>query len=295
MKEELTLDEVNTSYPGKVISFNPVEQTATIELQIEKYLDTYDEEHVKYDIPELQEVPCYFPRVKGFSITMPVEAGDECLVFFAHNGIDHWLYEGKKEAGLLEDMPSPDIQRKFDLSDAFAIVGFSNLTRVIKNFNPTDVELRNEGGDQIVRLKKDKDLELITPTHVLVDAPNTTMTGNQRVNGNVVVDGNHTTMGTGHVEGALHTNGAFTGATTGGFGAAVTAPNFAIGVGAAVVAATTQAAKMVIETMAAAVSGLDMLNLIAKYNAHVHPAGSIKDGEARGCSGDSAVTTSEVV
>ena len=66
-------------------------------------------------LPVLQDVPIVWPSGGGVTLTLPVAAGDECLLVIADRCIDAWWQSG----GVQLPMDS----RAHDLSDAFAIVG----------------------------------------------------------------------------------------------------------------------------------------------------------------------------
>lgn len=101
---------VHTMMPGKVISY--ANQRATIELGIAPVLD----DGTKLPYPPLIEVPIQFTRFGGYSITMPVNAGDTVAVFFCERSMTNWL-----QRGIVGE--APDTARFFSLSDAFAVPG----------------------------------------------------------------------------------------------------------------------------------------------------------------------------
>jgi hypothetical protein len=168
---------MNTSYPARIVSFDPVTQTAVVKLMIERYFSNLDEEYIVLPTQELVDVPCHFPRGGGYSITMPVVVGDDCLVFFAQRGIDHWLYEGVEETGGLLERPSPQHKRRNSLSDALALIGFGSgivaeEPLVIKEYNIDAIELRNEDRSQRVSLVVDTgNIEINTSTYDKLNVP----------------------------------------------------------------------------------------------------------------------------
>lgn len=162
---------INTCYPARIISFDPLTQTAVVKLVIEKFFSNLDENYVADAAAELTDVPCHFPQGGGHAITMPVIAGDNCLVFFAQRGTDHWVYEDLDEAGSLADRPSPQHKRSHSQSDALALIGFGSgiieKTKVITDFKPDAIEIRNVDRTQRVSLIVDsKDIEVVTDTNL---------------------------------------------------------------------------------------------------------------------------------
>ena len=118
MRETLTLTEVKAlkkeifsslhcALPGIVESFDPETQTASVQPVARKGL---------VSLPQLRDVPVFFPGGRGNGITWEVSQGDECLLVFSDLDIDSWFETGADEA--------PVSARQHDLSDAFAFVGF---------------------------------------------------------------------------------------------------------------------------------------------------------------------------
>ena len=151
---------MNTCYPARIISFDAVTQTAVVKLMIERYFSNLSANYQVLPTQELVDVPCHFPKGGGHAITMPVVAGDDCLVFFAQKGIDHWLYEGDEETGGLSGRPSPQHKRHNSLSDALALIGFGSgivaeTPKVITDFQVNAIEIRNEDRTQRISLVVD--------------------------------------------------------------------------------------------------------------------------------------------
>jgi hypothetical protein len=164
---------MNTCYPARIVSFDALTQTAVVKLMIERYFSDFGENYKVLPTQELVDVPCHFPKGGGHAITMPVVAGDDCLVFFAQKGIDHWLYEGDEETGGLLERPSPQHKRHNSLSDALALIGFGSgivaeTPKVITDFQVNAIEIRNEDRTQRISLVVDtKDIEIVTSANVV--------------------------------------------------------------------------------------------------------------------------------
>lgn len=164
---------MNTCYPARIVSFDALTQTAVVKLMIERYFSDLSANYQVLPTQELVDVPCHFPKGGGHAITMPVVAGDDCLVFFAQKGIDHWLYEGDEETGGLSGRPSPQHKRHNSLSDAMALIGFGSgivaeTPKVITDFQVNAIEIRNEDRTQRISLVVDtKDIEVVTSASVV--------------------------------------------------------------------------------------------------------------------------------
>lgn len=173
---------VNTSYPGRIVSFDEETQTAVVKPMMERYFSDLDKNYQVIPVENLVDVPCHFPKGGGHSITLPIKAGDDCMLFFAHKGIDHWLYDGKEETGGLLGRPSPQHLRSNCKSDAVALIGFgsgilADTPNTIQDFNNNAVELRNEDRTQRISLIVDtKDIEIESSNNLSVSAKDITIT-----------------------------------------------------------------------------------------------------------------------
>ena len=170
-------------------------------------------------------------------MTYPIKTGDPCLISFSQFGYDHWLIDNADSAGIRDDgHPQPWTQRKFDLADGFAQVGWNNLPTAIADYSANDAEFRNADRTQRVTLKEGGKVEIVTGTtsmvlapdgsitmdsdatvtittpSVTVDAANTTFTGNVKVDG--------TTTSTGLLTGSAGLSVVGTGTVTGDLTAA---------------------------------------------------------------------------
>lgn len=136
--------EIHTCLPGEIVSFNPDTQTATVKGCIRnKVIDT-DGNVTWIDPPRILEVPVVFlqSQKNGFSITYPVQAGDQCLLFFSERGYDNWL-----EYGSVQNPNEIGAPLAHQYNDAFALVGVSPYPSSIQNFQTDCIELRNKNRD----------------------------------------------------------------------------------------------------------------------------------------------------
>jgi len=147
------LTSVNVCYPAIIRSFDSVCQTIEAEVAI-KRLDGSK-------VSLLVDVPISLPTVQGFHLTMPIKSGDECIIVFSDRCIDEWFIKG--------GVQKQSEHRVHHLSDAFALIGVNSKPNVISNYNANDAELRNTAGDQFVRLKADKKIQIDTPTEVEIN------------------------------------------------------------------------------------------------------------------------------
>lgn len=141
MAEELT--GLRVASPGIITSFNAANQTATVQLAIREKINI-DGNETWTDIPELLDVPIVLPRAGGYVLTMPIQAGDECLVVFADYCIDAFYQSG----GVQNQVD----KRRHDLSDGIAIVGMWSQPNVIPNYSISSTQLRTDTGAAYIEI-----------------------------------------------------------------------------------------------------------------------------------------------
>lgn len=131
--------------PGIIQSFNPKEQTVTVQPAIREHLKKEDMSKEWTQLPLLLDVPIYFPRAGEYSLTMPVKKGDECLVVFLDSCMDAWWSYG----GIQNQIE----KRRHDLSDAVAFVGIWSQPNVLPNYSTDSCQLRTDTGEAYIELK----------------------------------------------------------------------------------------------------------------------------------------------
>ncbi len=106
---------VHTSLPGRVVDYDQVNQTATVQLGVQFSRRGLDGERIPYTPAPLSGVPILWPTGGGgaYSDTWPLEKGDEVWVHFAERSIDEWVMS---DASVV----TPASVRRFNLSDAVA-------------------------------------------------------------------------------------------------------------------------------------------------------------------------------
>ena len=161
---EKRLVDLHTTLPGKVVSYDPSTQKATVQIQLQrKYWDGS-----LVTIPPIPAVPVVWPRGKGGQIHIhwKLEAGDDVVLHFAERSLDNWKTQG--------GISNPDDTRKFTFSDAFAVPGGSAFPDAFAVTDPEALEVvfgttaiqLYEGGQ--VKVTGGNDDELIKILHDLV-------------------------------------------------------------------------------------------------------------------------------
>lgn len=172
--------------PGRILQFDEVTQLATVLVCVDSLYSNALEQSLSVRRRPIEGVPVHTVSGGGWSITMPVEAGDTCTLYFSQVGYDHWLYNDQDTAGTLAGMPKPHLRRQFNEDDGFALVGFNTVPRAIGNFTKDGSQWRNKDASQSIHLKADKTIEIRTPATVVIDTPDTFIKGNLTVDGEVI-------------------------------------------------------------------------------------------------------------
>lgn len=141
---ETVSNNLRVSMPGIIQSFDPVEQVVTVQPAIRERIRNPDHSYSWTNLPLLVDVPIVIPRAGGFSLTLPVQQGDECLVIFGDMTIDGWWANG----GIQNQLE----KRRHDLSDAFAILGCWSQPRIITNYSTSAAQLRTDDGKAYISL-----------------------------------------------------------------------------------------------------------------------------------------------
>lgn len=172
---------------GEIQSFDSEKQTASVQILHKKINETNIDERELKDYSPLSEVPVVIMGGGGTYISHPIKPGDNCLLLFNDFEIDNWWVTG-------ESLPS-DFPRRHDLSDAIAIVGLNNMTRLIRAYSP------------FLDLHYSDNSSIIIGDNIDINNGQTNVSGNLTVNQAIV--GNTTTTSEIH-----STNGASGGFAT---------------------------------------------------------------------------------
>jgi len=140
--------DLRVSIPGIVQSFDPIEQTVTVQPAIRERIVDGEGTVNMVNLPLLLDVPVVLLRAGGFVLTMPVVPGDECLVIFSDSCIDSWWSQGGVQVQAEK--------RRHDLSDGFAIMGTWSQPRRIVNYSTNSSQLRSEEGTSLIDIKQDE-------------------------------------------------------------------------------------------------------------------------------------------
>lgn len=127
------------------------------------------------NLPMLVDVPIGLQSYGGYSVTLPIAVGDECMVSFSSRCIDGWWQSG----GIQEAMEF----RMHDLSDAIAVVGIRSQSRKLSGWNTSNLQIRSDDHNTMIEVDKTGKVNITAPTSMTVTTPLATFTGNVNVAG----------------------------------------------------------------------------------------------------------------
>lgn len=142
LKDSLGID-LRVASPGIIQSVDYAKQTCTVQLAIRERLN-FDGNLEWSDIPILSDVPFFIYSGGGYCLTLPINAGDECLVIFGDCCMDAWWQSG----GVQNQVE----RRRHDLSDGFAIVGFRSQANSVDGYSGGSAQLRNADGSAYIEI-----------------------------------------------------------------------------------------------------------------------------------------------
>lgn len=174
--------EINTSVNGEVVSY--ADGLATIQPLANKRFPDGD----VLGFPPIPNVPIRWPSFNGgqCGIKGPIRKGDKVLLVFAQQAID-----------------GTDDERRFDLSDAYAIPCDSN--KVAKSTNNDDLIMWF--GEAYIKLTADGKLEISSPGGSKIISPSNEFTGNNKVSGNQETTGTTKNAGNTSMNGGFDSTG----------------------------------------------------------------------------------------
>lgn len=169
-----------TALPGEIESYDDEKQTVVVQPTIQAELTAPDGSVSLATLPLLLDCPVQFPRGGGALITFPVKKGDECLVVFSSRCIDAWWQNGGVQ-------PQAEL-RMHDLSDGFAILGFSSVPNVVGAPSATAIEIRSVDGSTFLALDPDAQTVDITAPGGSTITADVTIEGTLHVTGKITTD-----------------------------------------------------------------------------------------------------------
>jgi hypothetical protein len=142
--------DLRVAVPGIVQSFNATAQTVTVQIAIREMINviTADGQGGAAPVPTptqiqiLSDVPICTYGGGGFEVTLPIAIGDECLVVFGDSCMSAWWANG--------GVQNPEVSRRHNLSDGFAIIGPRSQPRKLANYSTDSLQIRSDDGNTVI-------------------------------------------------------------------------------------------------------------------------------------------------
>jgi len=126
---------LNCARIGIIEKFNPITQTASVQLVDKIVFETFDGSQASsVNFTLLNDCPVFIPYGVNGGLETPISRGDECLVIINDRDIDNWFASGQ--------IASPASTRMHDFSDAIAFVGLHSLAKSLPNYNNNATTIR---------------------------------------------------------------------------------------------------------------------------------------------------------
>lgn len=185
--------QVRVCMPGNITSFDSATQRCAAKPGIK--MKVVDQGKASYvDLPEVQNVPVVVPYAQGAGLllSLPIKAGDPCLLLFADRAMDNFLQKGESEmpgSALSEDTTAPRVHH---LTDAICIPGLITDGAAVPQWSEDNIELRDferkhfislgPGGIQIsdsvaTMTMQDGVFSVVTPKTSTIQSSNMTLGG----------------------------------------------------------------------------------------------------------------------
>lgn len=159
-----------TALPGIIETVDFEKLTCTVQPAIQAQVFDQEGKSTFVNLPVLPDVPIMFPRGGDYTLTFPIQQGDECLVILASRAIDNWWAQG--------GVQTPYDGRMHNLSDGFALVGPFSQPQKISNVPSYSTQLRSSDQRTMVELDGSHgQVTVRSPNLLILDAPMVTITG----------------------------------------------------------------------------------------------------------------------
>lgn len=137
--------DIHTSFPAKVLAYDPVAQTVDVRPALTRE-GTTEDGGVAYDkLPDLYSVQIMWPRAGGFAITFPIYPGDWVKITCAEQSTMVWRRNGV--------VPSnPGITDPHGLNGCVAEVGWAPDKAKLTDVHTSNLELRTLEGSIAVSI-----------------------------------------------------------------------------------------------------------------------------------------------
>ncbi|MDG9888163.1 Gp138 family membrane-puncturing spike protein [Pseudomonas juntendi] len=141
-------DNMRTSVPGHVLSFDPDTQLAEVQIGLMLEPRVGEPEQRR----QIVRVPVQFWGGSGGTLECRIDSGVEGAIFFSQECIDSWVDQG--------GVAFASEPRRFSINDAYFIPGVRSVPGAITDFANDGIRLRNNSGSMYAWLKDDTSISL---------------------------------------------------------------------------------------------------------------------------------------
>jgi len=141
------LKGVHTVLPGTIVAFDPAKMVATV---LPKAIFKKPNGEV-LNYPQTTGVPVVIPQgaAQQATIAYPIKAGDSCLILYAEQSLDYWMYG---------QMTSTEL--KFDLTNAICIPGlFTTPNEAVKKACAENAVVVDAKGTRVIVKQDNVEIE----------------------------------------------------------------------------------------------------------------------------------------
>jgi hypothetical protein len=139
--------ELHTALPGRIESYDAATQTATVQPTIRHPVPQPDGSMIYEAYPQITSVPIVMPRSGKAFVSLPVAAGDGCLVVMLEASPGEWRSGDGAEQ-------HPGDLRRHHLAHGVAIVGLDTRGKALTHASATDIVIGFDDGSRIT-IKRD--------------------------------------------------------------------------------------------------------------------------------------------
>lgn len=173
--KEVVFSSLNCHKVGKIVSFDAGNQTARAEMIVQR---SANGKIIEY--PVLVDCPVFVLSGGNAAITMPVAAGDSCLVLFNDEDMDNWYATGAKQEAATN--------RRHSFTDALILVGFRHQANKISGYSSSNLQIRK--GNVLIDLSDSKTEITDGTAKITLTGGNITIEGgNVEINGTLLING----------------------------------------------------------------------------------------------------------
>lgn len=130
---DANLANVNVCLPGRIEKYDSDTQYADVQPLLNRILESGQ----TFPWPVIPNIPVKHPRSNGGDayVHMPLVKGDDVLIIVSQRSLDIWKLQG----GMTEQTD----RRRFNITDAYALIGGSAIPDAFNVVNPTAIEIVN--------------------------------------------------------------------------------------------------------------------------------------------------------